>query len=104
MYLGKIVELAPASELYANPLHPYTGALLSAIPVPDPEHRKKRILLEGDVPTPINPPPGCRFKNRCPIGREKEICGVDEPVFREYDTGHFAACHFSDQTQFIFSV
>ncbi|MBN1878830.1 dipeptide ABC transporter ATP-binding protein [bacterium] len=95
MYLGKIMELAPASKLYSAPLHPYTRALLSAVPVPVPNRKTKRILLEGDVPTPLDPPAGCRFHTRCPVGKNELICRESEPEFREYGQGHFCACHFS---------
>ena len=92
MYLGRIVELAPAEELYRDPRHPYTEALLSAVPTPDPTARKERIRLEGDIPNPIRPPPGCHFHTRCPI-RELPLCSSMRPELKETSDGHWVACH-----------
>jgi oligopeptide/dipeptide ABC transporter ATP-binding protein len=91
MYLGKIVELADRRSLFAHPQHPYTEALLSAVPVPDPAARGKRIILKGDVPSPTNPPSGCRFHTRCPYAFDR--CRLEEPVMKELQPGHLAACH-----------
>jgi oligopeptide/dipeptide ABC transporter ATP-binding protein len=91
MYLGCLVETAPKNMLYSNPLHPYTQALLSAVPVMDPTIKKKRIILTGDVPSPANPPMGCRFHTRCNYAQS--ICREEIPPMREINTGHFAACH-----------
>jgi oligopeptide/dipeptide ABC transporter ATP-binding protein len=94
MYLGKIVELTDKVSLFAHPQHPYTEALLSAVPVPDPTVQRKRVILLGDVPSPINPPSGCRFHTRCPHAFDR--CSVEEPALMEVRPGHFAACHLRD--------
>jgi len=94
MYLGRIVELAATRALFASPQHPYTEALLSAVPVPDPTVERKRIILSGDVPSPIELPTGCRFHTRCPYAFDR--CRVEEPLLREVLPGHFAACHLRD--------
>ena len=90
MYLGKMVELTTREELFRNPLHPYTQALMSAIPVPDPHMKRERIILAGDVPSPLNPPSGCRFHPRCPVAMEH--CSVEEPPFIEVSDDHYTAC------------
>jgi len=92
MYLGRIVEIASARDLYATPLHPYTEALLSAVPVTDPKARRKRIVLQGEVPSPINPPTGCHFHTRCPI-RKLPLCSTEVPPLEKKRDGHWAACH-----------
>jgi oligopeptide transport system ATP-binding protein len=94
MYLGKIMEIAERRSLYANPLHPYTKALLSAVPIPNPAVHKSRILLKCDIPTPLNPPSGCVFHTRCPIA-QFPICKDEVPPLIEHKPGQFAACHFA---------
>ncbi len=101
MYLGKIVEMAASEELFSAPMHPYTQALLSSAPVPDPdtERQRQRILLGGEVPSAVNPPTGCRFHPRCPIGSEEEICRTQEPPLEQKPSGHAVACHFAEVRQ-----
>jgi peptide/nickel transport system ATP-binding protein len=94
MYLGKIVEVAPKRAIFAAPRHPYTKALLSAVPVPEPGAARERIILKGDVPSPINPPKGCRFHTRCPYAFDR--CRSEEPALRPTEHGHLAACHLHD--------
>ncbi len=94
MYLGKIFEYADADELFSKPLNPYTQALISAVPVPDPDKKTERIILPGDVPSPINPPSGCRFHTRCPYATD--LCRREEPGLREIRPGHFSACHYAE--------
>jgi oligopeptide transport system ATP-binding protein len=95
MYLGKIAEMGPRAPLFKRQLHPYTQALFMAIPIPDPEYERRRVVLKGDVPSPVNPPSGCRFHPRCPIAIEK--CSKIEPELIEHSPGHFAACHLAGQ-------
>jgi len=97
MYLGNIVELAESEELYQNPRHPYTEALLSAVPTTDPDHKSERIVLEGDVPSPADPPPGCKFHPRCRFA--KDICSQEHPEWREISSDHWVACHLTDELQ-----
>lgn len=97
MYLGSLVEKAPKEELFKNPKHPYTKALFSAIPVPDPTVKMNRIVLEGDIPSPSNPPSGCKFHSRC--RHCMEICKTQAPVYKDYGNDHFVACHLMEQEQ-----
>jgi oligopeptide/dipeptide ABC transporter ATP-binding protein len=94
MYLGKMVEMADRDELYRQPLHPYTRALMAAIPIPDPTLKRERIILKGDVPSPLNPPKGCRFHPRCPVAIDK--CSVEEPAYREARPEHWVACWLAE--------
>ena len=91
MYLGNLVEYAPTDKLFAKPLHPYTRALFSAIPIPDPDHKQQRQVLTGNIPSPADPPSGCKFHPRCP--HTMDICRIDFPAWREVESGHFCACH-----------
>ncbi len=97
MYLGSMMEYAKTKDIFERPLHPYTEALFSAVPVPDPDYKMNRIILKGDIPSPANPPSGCKFHTRC----EKcmAICSKEAPVFREYEPGHFVACHLYDEAR-----
>lgn len=99
MYLGKIVELAESNELFLNPMHPYSEALLSAVPRTDPDQKSKRILLPGDVPSPADPPPGCKFHPRCRYARDH--CAAVEPELREVKPGHFVSCHYAEELNLI---
>ncbi|HXJ30993.1 MAG TPA: oligopeptide/dipeptide ABC transporter ATP-binding protein, partial [Gemmatimonadales bacterium] len=96
MYLGRIVERAPAAAVYSLPRHPYTRALLSAVPVPDPTATPQRIILQGDVPSPADPPAGCPFHPRCPHPKKNDRCRTEAPALREVPAGHLAACHFAE--------
>ena len=96
LYLGKVMEVAERDDLYARPLHPYSRALISAVPIPDPrvERARQRVILTGDLPSPVNPPSGCRFRSRCP--RATELCAREEPALRSFGRGHFTACHYAE--------
>jgi oligopeptide/dipeptide ABC transporter ATP-binding protein len=94
MYLGRIVEVADRDAIFANPRHPYTRALISAAPLPDPRARREKLVIEGDVPSPQNPPPGCHFHTRCPFAVAR--CSVESPVLRTLKDGRLAACHLED--------
>ncbi len=96
MYLGKIVEYGSSEDVIFDPLHPYTRSLVAAIPVPDPDRKHERVLIKGEIPSPINVPPGCKFITRC-VYAQKGICDVKEPELREVKPGHFVACHFAEQ-------
>lgn len=95
MYLGLICEMGELTQVYRNPLHPYTKSLMAAVPVPDPHARRTTPMPKGEIPSPINPPPGCRFHPRCPY--VENICGRDEPKLREIEPGHTVACHFAEK-------
>ena len=95
MYLGSLVELASKEQIFANPKHPYTEALLSAVPIPDPDKKMNRIILEGDIPSASNPPKGCKFHTRCP--KCMDICKEQAPVWKDYGNGHYTACHLYSQ-------
>jgi oligopeptide/dipeptide ABC transporter ATP-binding protein len=97
MYLGKIVELADTRVIFSKPIHPYTHALMSAIPIPDVAHQQQRIVLSGDVPSPANPPAGCRFHTRCPFAVDH--CVTEEPMLETVETGHVVACHRRHETE-----
>lgn len=99
MYLGRLVELATRDELFSKPLHPYTKALLSAVPIPDPTVKRERIILKGDIPSPANPPSGCTFHTRCPFAQE--TCKIQVPEFRELESGHYVACHYAEELETI---
>ncbi|MCY0901214.1 MAG: peptide ABC transporter substrate-binding protein, partial [Firmicutes bacterium] len=94
MYLGRMAELASSDELFGNPMHPYTQALLSAVPVPNPRVKRDRTVLQGDLPSPANPPSGCVFHTRCPLARER--CQQEVPQWREIRKAHMVACHFAE--------
>jgi oligopeptide transport system ATP-binding protein len=95
MYLGRIVEQAPSAAIYDGPKHPYTKALLSAVPVPQPGAKRSRVILQGDVPSPLAPPPGCHFHPRCPIA-QRGLCDQKVPALRELAPGHQVACHLAE--------
>jgi oligopeptide transport system ATP-binding protein len=95
MYLGKIMELADRNDIYLHPLHPYTQALMASVPLPDPDKKRKRTILVGDIPSPVNPPKGCNFNTRCPIA--EELCRAKDPDYREMTPGHWVACHFAER-------
>jgi len=102
MYVGKLVEMAPTAELFTNPMHPYTEALMSAIPRPDPRPRGKRIILEGDAANPAKPPSGCYFHPRCRFA--KDVCKVEEPVLEEVTAGHYVKCHFAKELELVGAI
>ncbi|MGI6334394.1 MAG: ABC transporter ATP-binding protein [Saccharofermentanales bacterium] len=99
MYLGNIVEMGDKKSVFANPMHPYTRSLLSAVPVSDPDVKMNRIILSGEMPSPVNPPSGCKFRTRCP--NVMKICEKKEPVFKEYEAGHSVACHLYPQDETV---